>query len=157
MNPYLGSDSIEPFIEYTDKGIFILCRTSNAGAVDFQSLRCETELGYRPLFEVVALKASQWNTHGNIGLVIGATYPEELKLIRQAHPDMPLLIPGIGAQGGDIALAVHYGVDVQGERAILNSSRQIIYASREKDFAEAARHAASSLREQINSCLSTSY
>jgi len=153
VNPYLGFDSIEPFIDYTDKGVFVLCRTSNAGAVDFQSLRCETELGYRPLFELVALKASQWNTHGNIGLVIGATYPEELRLIRQAHPDMPLLIPGIGAQGGDIALAVRYGVDAQGERAILNSSRQIIYASREKDFAQAARRVASELRDQINYCL----
>ncbi len=155
VNPYLGFDSIEPFIDYTDKGVFILCRTSNAGAVDFQSLRCETELGYHPLFELVALKASQWNIHGNIGLVVGATYPEELRLIRQAHPDMPLLIPGIGAQGGDIALAVRYGVDAQGERAILNSSRQIIYASREGDFAQAARRVASSLREQINSYRST--
>jgi len=155
VNPYLGSDSIEPFIQYTDKGVFILCRTSNAGAVDFQSLLCETEEGSRPLFELVALKASQWNTYGNIGLVIGATYPEELRLIRNSHPDMPLLIPGIGAQGGDIALAVRYGVDAQGGRAILNSSRQIIYASREKDFAEAARRAASSLREQINSYRST--
>ncbi len=153
VNPYLGFDSIEPFIDYTDKGVFILCRTSNAGAADFQSLRCETELGYRPLFELVALKASQWNIHGNIGLVIGATYPEELRLIRQAHPDMPLLIPGIGAQGGDIALAARYGVDAQGERAILNSSRQIIYASREKDFAQAARRVASELRDQINCCL----
>ena len=155
VNPYLGFDSIEPFIQYTDKGVFILCRTSNAGAADFQSLRCETELGYRPLFELVALKASQWNIHGNIGLVIGATYPEELRLIRQSHPDMPILIPGIGAQGGDIALAVRYGVDAQGERAILNSSRQIIYASRERDFAQAARRVASSLREQINYYLST--
>ncbi len=155
VNPYLGFDSIEPFIQYTDKGVFILCRTSNAGAADFQSLRCETELGYRPLFELVALKASQWNIHGNIGLVIGATYPEELRLIRQSHPDMPILIPGIGAQGGDIALAVRYGVDTQGERAILNSSRQIIYASRERDFAQAARRVASSLREQINYYLST--
>ena len=157
VNPYLGFDSIEPFIEYTDKGVFILCRTSNAGAADFQSLRCETELGYRPLFELVALKAGQWNIHGNIGLVIGATYPEELRLIRQSHPDMPILIPGIGAQGGDIALAVRYGVDAQGERAILNSSRQIIYASQERDFAQAARRAASSLREQINYYRSTSY
>ena len=156
VSPYLGFDSIEPFIQYTDKGVFILCRTSNAGAVDFQSLRCETELGPRPLFEVVALKAGQWNIHGNIGLVIGATYPEALKLIRQAHADMPLLIPGVGAQGGDIALAVHYGVDAQGERAILNSSRHIIYASRKKNFAQAARRAASSLREQINRCLSAS-
>ncbi len=155
VNPYLGFDSIEPFIQYRDKGVFILCRTSNAGAVDFQSLRCEVENGYRPLFEIVALRASQWNTHGNIGLVVGATYPEELRLIRQSHPDMPLLIPGIGAQGGDLALTVRYGVDAHGERAIINSSRQIIYASRGKDFAEAARRAASTLRDQINRYLST--
>ncbi len=154
VNPYLGFDSIEPFIQYTDKGIFILCRTSNAGAADFQSLRCETEDGYRSLFEIVALKASQWNVHGNIGLVIGATYPEELRLIRESHPDMPILIPGVGAQGGDLALAVRYGVDARGERAIINSSRQIIYASREKDFAQAARRAASDLRDQIGHHLS---
>jgi len=154
VNPYLGFDSIEPFIQYRDKGVFILCRTSNAGAVDFQALRCEVEDGYRPLFELVALKASQWNIYGNIGLVVGATYPEELRLIRNSHPDMPLLIPGIGAQGGDIATAVRYGVDAQGEKAILNSSRQIIYASREKDFAQAARRVASELRDQINYFLS---
>ncbi len=150
VNPYLGFDSIEPFIRYADKGVFILCRTSNAGAVDFQSLRCEAESGYRSLFELVALKAKEWNHYGNIGLVVGATYPEELRLIRHSHPDMPLLIPGIGAQGGDLASAVRYGVDAQGQKAILNSSRQIIYASREKDFAEAARQVASSLRDQIN-------
>jgi len=154
VNPYLGFDSIEPFIQYRNKGVFILCRTSNAGAVDFQSLRCQVEDGYRPLFELVALKASRWNTYGNIGLVIGATYPEELQLIRNSHPDMPLLIPGIGAQGGDLALAVRYGVDAQGEKAILNSSRQIIYASRGKDFAPAARRVASELRDQINHFLS---
>jgi orotidine-5'-phosphate decarboxylase len=150
VSPYLGFDSIEPFIQSRDKGVFILCRTSNAGAVDFQALRCEVDNGYRPLFEIVALKAGQWNTHGNIGLVVGATYPEELRLIRQNHPDMPLLIPGIGAQGGDMALTVRYGVDARGEKAIINSSRQIIYASREKDFAEAARQVASTLRDQIN-------
>ncbi len=155
VNPYLGFDSIEPFIQYRDKGVFILCRTSNAGAIDFQSLRCEVESGYRPLFEIVALKASQWNTHGNIGLVVGATYPEELRLIRQDHPDMPLLISGIGAQGGDLALTVRYGVDAQGEKAIINSSRQIIYASPEKDFAQAARRIASELREQINNYRAT--
>ena len=148
VNPYLGFDSVEPFIQYHDKGVFILCRTSNAGAVDFQALRCMEH--DRLLFEVVALKAKEWNIHGNIGLVVGATYPEELKLIRQSHPDMPLLIPGIGAQGGDIASTVGYGVDARGERAIINSSRQILYASRERDFAEAARQAASELREQIN-------
>lgn len=150
VNPYLGHDSIEPFTQYRDKGVFILCRTSNPGAMDFQSLRCETEGGTRPLFEIVALKARQWNTYGNIGLVVGATYPEELKLIRQQHPDMPLLIPGIGAQGGELSLAVRYGVDASGEKAIINSSRQIIYASRGKDFAEAARQAASKLRDEIN-------
>ena len=150
VNPYLGFDSIDPFIQYRDKGVFILCRTSNAGAVDFQALRCEVGKGYRLLFELVAFKASQWNIYGNIGLVVGATYPEELRLIRQSHPDMPLLIPGIGAQGGDIALSVRYGVDAQGEKAILNSSRQIIYASREKDFAQAARRVATELQEQIN-------
>ena len=154
VNPYLGFDSIEPFIKYEDRGVFILCRTSNAGARDFQSLRCEESgLGYRPLFELVARKASQWNTHGNIGLVVGATYPEELRLIRESHPDMPLLIPGIGAQGGDLASAVRYGVNAQGEKARINSSRQIIYASPEKDFAQAARQVASSLRHQINSYL----
>ncbi len=149
VNPYLGFDSVEPFIQYKDKGVFILCRTSNAGALDFQSLRCEAESGHRPLFELVALKAEEWNKYGNIGLVVGATYPEELKLIRNAHPDMPLLIPGIGAQGGDLTAAVRYGVDANGEKAIISSSRQIIYASQE-DFAQAARRVASSLREQIN-------
>lgn len=146
VNPYLGFDSIEPFIKYADRGVFILCRTSNPGAADFQSLRC----GSRPLFEIVAMKASQWNQYGNIGLVVGATYPDELRLIRQSHPDMPILIPGVGAQGGDLSLAVRYGVDKQGEKAIINSSRQVIYASPGKDFAEAARRVASELKEQMN-------
>ncbi len=158
VNPYLGFDSIQPFIEYRDKGVFILCRTSNAGAADFQSLRCEAEMlpgleserSQRPLFEIVALKARQWNTNGNIGLVVGATYPEELRLIRVSHPSMPLLIPGIGAQGGDLASTVRYGVDARGEMAIINSSRQVIYASQEKDFAQAARRVASQMRDQIN-------
>jgi len=150
VNPYLGFDSIEPFIRYRNKGVFILCRTSNAGALDFQSLRCESETGYRPLFEIVALKANEWNTYGNIGLVVGATYPEELRLIRQNYPDMPLLIPGIGIQGGDLASVIRNGVDAQRERTIINSSRQIIYASSGKDFAQAAQQAASQLRDQIN-------
>ena len=150
VNPYLGFDSIEPFIQYEDKGVFILCRTSNTGAVDFQSLHCETGNDSLPLFELVALKAKAWNIHGNIGLVAGATYPEELKSIRQNHPDMPLLIPGIGTQGGDLATIVRYGVDARGERTIINSSRQIIYASRGKDFARAARRVSSELRKQIN-------
>ncbi len=152
VNPYLGSDSVEPFLQYQDRGVFILCRTSNAGAMDFQSLRCEP--GGIPLFEMVARKASQWNTHGNIGLVVGATYPEELKQLRQSYPDMPLLIPGVGAQGGDLALVVRYGADIKREKTIINSSRQILYASSDKDFAPAARRAAQELRDQINQLLS---
>ncbi|MFC1912484.1 orotidine-5'-phosphate decarboxylase [Chloroflexota bacterium] len=150
VNPYLGFDSIEPFIQYYDRGVFILCRTSNPGAADFQSLCSETDGSHHPLFEIVAQKASQWNTHGNIGLVVGATYPEELQLIRRNHPEMLLLIPGIGAQGGDLASVVPCGVNGKGEKAIINSSRQIIYASRDKDFAPSTRRAATELRDQIN-------
>jgi orotidine-5'-phosphate decarboxylase len=157
VNPYLGYDSIEPFLQYRDRGIFILCRTSNAGAVDFQSLNVETGDNKNiPLFQAVARKAEEWNRHGNIGLVVGATYPEELKIIREQHPDMPLLIPGIGAQGGDLALTVRHGVDRHGEKAIINSSRQILYASQGKDYAQAARQAALNLREQINRIRGTS-
>jgi orotidine-5'-phosphate decarboxylase len=146
VNPYLGFDSIEPFINYQDKGVFILCRTSNKGATDFQNLSTNG----LPLYEAVAQKAKEWNTYGNIGLVVGATYPEELKKIRSICPEMPLLIPGIGAQGGDLALAVGYGVDARGEKAIINVSRQILYASKEKDFAQAARNVAEKIRNQIN-------
>jgi orotidine-5'-phosphate decarboxylase len=149
VNPYLGFDSIEPFINYQDKGVFILCRTSNKGAADFQNL-CTDGL---PLYEVVAKKAKEWNIHGNIGLVVGATYPEELKRVRSICPEMPLLIPGIGPQGGDLASAVGYGADARGEKAIINVSRQILYASREKDFAQAAKNVAEKLRNQINSYL----
>ena len=155
VSPYLGFDSIEPFIEYHDRGVFVLCRTSNAGAVDFQSLPCELNGRRQLLYEVVGEKVSQWNTYGNMGLVIGATYPEELKLIRQRFPDMPFLIPGIGAQGGELSQVIRYGVDAGRERTIINSSRQIIYASRGSDFAEAARRAAAELRDQINYHLST--
>jgi orotidine-5'-phosphate decarboxylase len=146
VNPYLGFDSIEPFINYQDKGVFILCRTSNKGATDFQDLYTDG----LPLYEVVARKAKEWNVHGNIGLVVGATYPEELKKVRSICPEMPLLIPGIGAQGGDLASAVGYGVDARGEKAIINVSRQILYASKEKDFARAARNVAEKIRNQIN-------
>jgi orotidine-5'-phosphate decarboxylase len=146
VNPYLGFDSIEPFINYRDKGVFILCRTSNKGAADFQDLLTDG----LPLYEAVARKAREWNTHGNIGLVVGATYPEELKKVRSICPEMPLLIPGIGAQGGDLASAVGCGVDARGEKAIINVSRQILYASKEKDFARAARNVAEKIRNQIN-------
>jgi orotidine-5'-phosphate decarboxylase len=152
VSPYLGFDSIEPFISYQDKGVFILCRTSNKGARDFQDLCTEGV----PLYEVVAHKAGEWNTHDNIGLVVGATYPEELKRVRSICPEMCLLIPGVGAQGGDVASAVGYGVDARGERAIINVSRQVLYASNEKDFALAARAVADKLRQQINDCRSES-
>ena len=148
VNPYLGYDSIEPFIEYKEKGVFILCRTSNVGSADFQALLLSEAA--TPLFEIVARRAREWNTYGNVGLVVGATYPEELRRVRQLCPDMPLLIPGIGAQGGDLANAVRYGVDAQGQKAIISSSRQIIYASKGKDFAMAAREAALKLRDEIN-------
>ncbi|MEE8420664.1 MAG: orotidine-5'-phosphate decarboxylase [Dehalococcoidales bacterium] len=150
VSPYLGFDSIEPFSRYHDRGVFVLCRTSNAGAGDFQSLQTRVDDGHRPLFEVVADSVARWNNHGNLGLVVGATYPDELLQIRRSHPDLLLLIPGIGAQGGDLAATVRNGVDRHGEKAIINSSRQIIYASPEKDFASAARQAAAELRDQIN-------
>ena len=150
INPYLGFDAVEPFLKNKDKFAFILCRNSNKSAADFQSLLCQYEGKLRPLYEVVALKASLWNTNKNVGLVVGATYPEELKTIRQAHPDMVILIPGVGAQGGDLKLAVDYGVDSQKRGIIVNSARQIIYASRGSDFALAARRAAQNLRDEIN-------
>ncbi|MDD5288812.1 MAG: orotidine-5'-phosphate decarboxylase [Dehalococcoidales bacterium] len=153
VSPYLGFDSLEPFLKYKGKGVIILCRTSNKGAADFQSLLCQYEGKTLPLYEIVALKASRWNTNGNIGLVVGATYPEELKTIRQAHPNMPILIPGVGAQGGDLELAVRYGIDAHQKGIIINSSRGIIYASKGTDFADAARGAAETLRNEINKCI----
>ena len=154
VNPYLGYDSLEPFISYKDRAIFVLCRTSNPGALDFQALDCssgEKKSDVQPLFKLVARKARDWNKHGNVGLVVGATYPQELEEIRQLCPGMTLLIPGIGAQGGDLAAAVHFGVDAEGGNAIFNSSRQILYASKESDFALAARQAADELRGRIES------
>ena len=149
VNPYLGYDSIAPFLAYADKGVFILCKTSNAGAADFQ----DSLVNGRPLFELVAQKAREWNTRGNVGLVVGATYIQQLGIIREICPELPLLIPGIGAQGGDLAAVVRYGVDANGEKAIINCSRQILYASSGKDFAVAARHEALKLRDRINKLL----
>ena len=153
-SPYLGRDSLEPFMEYAERGVFVLCRTSNAGAADFQSLSCETERGPRPLYRVIASAVNSWNTRGNLGLVVGATYPEELGTIRRDYPDMPLLVPGVGAQGGDLADVIRSGIDAGKVRTIINSSRQILYASRGSDFAEAAGQAARALRDRINDLLS---
>ena len=154
VNPYMGFDAVEPFLAHKDKAIFILCRTSNAGAADFQDLACSSPHGPQRLYQVVAEKAQEWNRRDNIGLVVGATYPEELLAVRQACPQMTLLIPGIGAQGGSLDSAVRNGVDAKGSGAIFASSRQILYASRGSDFARAAREATDKMRQQINLILS---
>ena len=147
VNPYLGYDSIEPFLAYRQGSVFVLCRTSNRSAADFQDL--VDNFGMR-FYQSVALKASQWNKDGNIGLVVGATYPDELKEVRKMCPEMLLLIPGIGAQGGDLELSVKYGMDTHREKAIIVAARQVLYASSGFDYAKAARKAARELRETIN-------
>ena len=152
VNPYLGYDSLEPFLSRSDRGIFVLCKTSNVGASDFQDLRyLEPGTGNAaPLFQLVALKAKEWNVYGNIGLVVGATHAEALRTVRELCPEMVLLVPGIGTQGGDLASAVRWGVDAQGQKGIICCSRQILYASKGKDFAMAARQEALTIRDQIN-------
>lgn len=150
VNPYLGFDALEPFINYKEKGVFILCRTSNPGAMDFQSLTCNVQPVPQHLYEVVARKSREWNKFDNIGLVVGATYIEEMALLRQNYPEMLFLIPGIGAQGGDVEKTVRSGINSRKEGAIISSSRQILYASKGKDFTTAARKVAYTLKEQIN-------
>ncbi len=147
VNPYMGFDAIEPFLKHKQKGIIILCRTSNPGAKDIQDL----DINGKKLYQVVAEMAqNKWNYNNNVLLVVGATYPKELKEIRSIVGDMPLLVPGIGAQGGDIERTVTNGRDGKGTGMIINSSRSIIYASKGDDFAEAARIAAIRLRDEIN-------
>lgn len=147
VNPYLGFDGISPFLAYEDKCSFILCRTSNPSAVDFQDLTVEKT----PLYEKVARKIREWNTHGNCGAVVGATYPKELKAIRKIlGDDVPLLIPGIGKQGGDVQQTITHGTNTKGEMAIINSSRGIIYAGKDERFAQTARDEALRLRDEIN-------
>ncbi len=151
INPYLGGDAVQPFLEYRDKGVICLCKTSNPGAGDFQDLLVDGKSGSpEPLYITVARRINDWNVNGNCGLVVGATYPEELRAVREIVPTMPILIPGIGAQAGDLDLAVKYGVDANNELAIINSSRQIIFASRGSDYAAAARTATEKLRDAIN-------
>jgi orotidine-5'-phosphate decarboxylase len=147
VNPYLGFDSLEPFLERPDKGAVILCRTSNPGARDIQDLVS----GGKKLYTIVAEKAArEWNRNRNVLLVVGATYPEELREIRAIVGDMPLLVPGIGAQGGDVEQAVKNGRTQDGTGMIINSSRGIIYAGSGRDHADAARRAARELRDEIN-------
>ncbi len=150
VSPYMGRDSIEPFLNYRDRGIFILCRTSNPGAADFQSLPVRVEDAEKPLFQVVARKAHEWNSAGNVGLVVGGTFPEELRSIRQAYPGMLLLVPGVGAQGGDLNTVLTCGAGHDGQGLIVNISRQILYASRGDDFARAAGEAASAIVRAMN-------
>ena len=146
VNPYMGEDSVRPFLKNAYQGAFILAVTSNPGAKDFQYLKVKG----RPLYEQVIVRAKKWNAKKNCALVVGATRPKELQRIRKLALDMPILIPGIGAQGGDLRSAVRFGCDKQGELAVINASRSIIYASRGDDFAAAARREALALRDQIN-------
>lgn len=147
INPYLGKDGITPFLEYKDKCSFILCRTSNPSAGDFQDLMVSST----PLYQIVAQKIGEWNVNKNCGAVVGATYPEELKTVRSLlGEDIPILIPGVGKQGGDVEKTVRNGANANGEMAIINSSREIIFASTQQDFAEQARMKAQAVRDEIN-------
>jgi orotidine-5'-phosphate decarboxylase len=147
VNPYLGRDSVEPFLKHADKGVIILCRTSNPGAKDFQDL----DVGGRKLFQHVAEEvAREWNSANNCMLVVGATYPEELADIRRRVGDLPLLVPGVGAQGGDVAKVMAAGKTAAGTGLVISSSRAILYASSGENFASAARKAAQDLRDSIN-------
>lgn len=146
VNPYMGGDSIQPFFDYQDKGVFILTRTSNPGAADFQSLECEG----KPLYQKVVEKAIEWDKNKNIGLVTGAPWPEELGIIRKIAPNTTLLIPGVGTQGGETEKTIRNGIRKDGFGAIVISARGIIYASNSEDFAEAARKATIELKDEIN-------
>jgi orotidine-5'-phosphate decarboxylase len=146
VHPYMGFDSIEPFLRHPEHGVFVLALTSNPGAKDFQFLRANG----KPLYEHVIARVKKWNANNNLGIVAGATRPARLKRIRSLAPDMPLLIPGVGAQGGDLKHAVMYGCDRSGFLGIFNASRNVLYASSGPDFAEAARQAAQTMRDEIN-------
>ena len=149
VNPYMGFDSIEPYLAYEKKGVIILCRTSNPGGSDLQFLEVSDGKGHvEPLYQRVArLASTTWNKTGQIGLVVGATFPEEIAKVREIVGDMPLLIPGIGAQGGDIDATVKAG---RGAYMMINSSRAILYASKDSDFAKAARTVAIETRDALN-------
>ena len=147
LNPYMGLDSIQPFLDRTDKGVILLCRTSNPGGADFQALDC----GGLPLYlRVAETIARDWNANGNCALVTGATWPEEIRQVRALVGDMPLLVPGIGAQGGDVEAVMRAGCTSAGTGLMINSSRGIIYAGHGGDFAAAARKAATELRDLVN-------
>jgi orotidine-5'-phosphate decarboxylase len=147
VNPYLGRDSVQPFLDRADKGVIVLCRTSNPGARDLQDL----DVGGRKLYQHVAeTVAREWNANGNCALVVGATYPEEIADVRQRVGEMPLLVPGVGAQGGDVEAVVRNGKTADGSGLMVSSSRAILYAGNGEDFAQAARAAAQKLRDEVN-------
>jgi len=151
-NPYLGRDSLQPFLDHADRGVVILCRTSNPGAGDLQDLLVQGENGAtRPLYQHVAGKvAREWNGHGNCMLVVGATWPQQLGEVRAIVGEVPLLVPGIGAQGGDVEAVVRNAKTADGCGLVVSSSRAVLYASGGADFAEAAAAEAERLREEIN-------
>jgi len=153
INAWGGQDTVTPFIQDESKGVFVWCRGSNPGSADFQDVEVVTDDGNTPLYRKMADACQTWNTNGNLGLVVGATVPDQLREIRAACPSMPFLIPGVGAQGGDLEEAVRLGTDSRGRAALINSSRGIIYASSGADYAEAAAREANNLRERINRVL----
>jgi len=145
VNPYLGGDALEPFFDYPDRGVFVLCKTSNPGAGEIQDLLVDGE----PLFLAVARAARSWDRHGTLGYVVGATYPRDVAAVRALAPGVPILLPGVGAQAGDLAASVRAGIDARGAGAIVNASRTILYASRGADWQVAARGEAERLRDEI--------
>jgi orotidine-5'-phosphate decarboxylase len=147
LNPYMGYDSMRPFLEYRDKGVFVLCLTSNTGSKDFQLLPVEG----KPLYQVVAEKVSYWNKEDNCGLVVGATHPEQLDEIREIAKEMPLLIPGVGAQGGALEKAALSGTDNFKKTAVINVSRSVLYASSGSDYALKARQELEKLNSVVSS------
>ncbi|OGO50405.1 MAG: orotidine 5'-phosphate decarboxylase, partial [Chloroflexi bacterium RBG_16_68_14] len=142
VNPYLGSDAVAPFLERAGRGVFIVCRTSNPSARELQDLPVAIEGGSRPLYQVVAELAKGWNIRGNVGLVVGATYPDEMRALRALCPELPFLVPGIGPQEGELERAVRAGLDARGGGLVINASRSVLYASEGADFARAARREA---------------
>jgi len=152
INPYLGEDSLEPFLRRAERGVFVVCRTSNPGARDFQDLRVRREDGgEEPLYLSVAERVNGWNRGGNAGLVVGATYPAELALVRERCPELPILVPGVGAQQGELAASVRAAANGRPWGFLINASRGVLYAGNAgEDPAQAARAAALALREAIN-------
>jgi orotidine-5'-phosphate decarboxylase len=144
-NPYLGRDALAPFLDRADRGTYILCRTSNPGAREI----AELDVAGEPLYVRIAERARTWTTHGNIGLVVGATAPAQLAKVRAVAPALPILLPGVGAQGGDLAASMVAGLDVTGAGLLVVVARQVMYASSDRDFSDAARVAARRLRDQI--------